>query len=340
MNKLMRLPLLATSIAVLAACGGSNNDQPGKSAELTFAVSDSPANVKEVVIAFKSVAIKRVSGAEDAEEDKPEQYISVQDNNGENTEYRQVDLLKFQGNNAAELFTGITLEPGDYQMCIYITDGSGSQDATDSYVVEEDDTPKGLSSNSQGSCAGFKPDDEIDTGRLKTTTFTINEGKNYLVAEFDLMKVLKKPAGNSHNGNWTLKPNGYELVHAKDVGSIEGAVDNNVIANCVGTISSAYLYPGTVLLDNMGDFRGDLQQDLNMIAPTASALVTSSEIPEDGIAYNYEFGFVKAGNYSIGYTCADDPDTADEKVISAAIQNVAVIAEQTTSAATITEPSE
>ena len=167
--------LLTSTVAILAACGGSSSSL--ETAQLTLAVSDSPENVQEVVIAFKSVAIKRVSDSGEAEEEQAEQRIAVQDNNGENTEYRQVDLLLFQGNNAAELFTDITLEPGDYQMCIYITDGTGSQDTTDSYVVEADNTSRGLSTNSQGSCAEFKPDDELDTGRLKTTTLPSMQGK-------------------------------------------------------------------------------------------------------------------------------------------------------------------
>lgn len=343
MHKLIKLPLLATSIAVLAACGGSN-DSSSKSAELTFAVSDSPAALENVVIAFKSVAIKRVSGSGEAEEEQEEQAIKVQNNNGENTDYRQVDLLKFQGSDAAELFSGITVEPGDYQMCIYITDGTGSQSTQDSYVVD-DKGVKGLRTPSNGSCAGFKPDDQLDTGRLKTKTFTVNEGRNYLVAEFDLMKVLKQPVGNKDY--WTLKPNGYELVHAKDVGSITGTIDESIIDLCQLAVggseftSKVYLYPGTVTLENMGDFRADdAAQAPDMIAPVASALVNSDEIPENGIEYNYEFGFVKEGDYSIGYTCNDDPEAVDENVISAAIQNVAVIAEQTTSADTITEPGE
>lgn len=337
MNKLIKTALLSSSVAVLAACGGSGD---GESAQLTLAVSDNPANVKEAVIAFKSVAVKQVLSLGEPDEDQPEHHIAVQDNNGENSEYRQIDLKQFQGSNAAELFTDITLEPGDYQMCIYISNGSGSQDVDDSYVVEDDDDIKGLRTPSNGSCAGFKPDDQQNTGRLKTTTFTIHEGKNYLVAEFDLMKVLKQPVGNKEY--WTLKPTGYELVHATDVGSIEGLVAEDVISSCADDdISMAYLYPGTVALENMGDFRGDLAQDADMIAPTASALVNADEIVENGIEYKYEFGFVKEGSYSIGYTCTDDPDIAEDGVIAAAIQNVVVLPEETTQAETIeTAPGE
>lgn len=332
MNYLLKNTLLSGAIAALTACGGSSS----KTAQLTFAVSDSPANAEEVVIAFKSVAVKQVLGLAGAEEEQAEHHIAVQDNNGENTEYRQIDLLQFQGQNAAQLFTDITLEPGDYQMCIYISDGTGTQNSNDSYVVEDNGSIKGLRTPANGSCAGFKPDDQQNTGRLKTTTFTINEGKNYLVAEFDLMKVLKQPVGNKDY--WTLKPTGYELIHATDAGSIEGIVGNNVVDYCTGEISIVYLYPGTVLLENMGDFRGDAEQAANMIAPVASALVASNEIAENGIEYKYEFGFVKEGNYSIGYTCSDDPDIAEDGVISAAIQDVAVVAEQTTAAETIAEP--
>jgi hypothetical protein len=219
-------------------------------------------------------------------------------------------------------------------MCIYITNGTGSQDVDDSYVVEDDDEIRGLRTPSNGSCAGFKPDDQENTGRLKTTTFTINAGKNYLVAEFDLMKVLKDPVGSADY--WTLKPNGYELVHATDVGSIEGLVAESVISSCADDdISMAYLYPGTVAVENMGDFRGELAQETDMIAPTASTPVTANEVEGGGIEYQYEFGFVKEGSYSIGYTCTDDPEIAEDSVIAAAIQNVKVSAEQTTQAETI-----
>lgn len=337
MNKFIKSSLLTSAIALLAACGGSGD---GESAQLTLAVSDSPANVKNVVIAFKNVAVKRVSDSGEAEEDQSEQHIAVQDNSGEDTEYRQIDLTQFQGNDAAELFTDITLDPGDYQMCIYITDGITDEDenaglapdAEDSYVVDGDGKTQGLRTPANGSCAGFKPDDEQNTGRLKTTTFTLNEGKNYVVAEFDLMKVLKEPVGNKDY--WTLKPTGYELLHAKDVGSIEGVVDNDVVNNCEGDISKVYLYPGTVTLEEMGDFRGDTAQDSGMVPPGASAQVNLDEIADE---YAYEFGFVKEGEYSIGYTCADDPEVAEDEVVSAAIQGVEVLPEQTTEAATITE---
>ncbi|MCW8995277.1 MAG: DUF4382 domain-containing protein, partial [Psychromonas sp.] len=134
---------------------------------------------------------------------------------------------------------------------------------------------------------------------------------------------------------WTLKPTGYELVHATDVGSIEGDVASNVIASCSGEISTVYLYPGTVAIENMGDFRGELAQAAGMIAPTASTQVSANEIEGNGIEYQYEFGFVKEGSYSIGYTCTDAPETAEDGVIAAAIQGVVVTAEQTTQAETI-----
>ncbi|WP_022940133.1 DUF4382 domain-containing protein [Psychromonas hadalis] len=333
MKILIKTALASAVISILTACGGST-EESSPTAELTFAVSDNPANVQAVVIAFKSVAIKKVNDDGDAEEGEAEQTIRVQDNNAENTDYRQVDLIKFQGSNAQELFRDITLEPGDYQMCIYITDGIGNNENTDSYVIEKDGSRKGLSTNSNGSCAGFKPDDELATGRLKTTTFTIHEGKNYIVAEFDLMKVLKEPAGNSHDGNWTLKPTGYELVHVDNVGSISGNVSEQVKANCEGAVGgsefaySVYLYP-TTLLTNMGDFRIE-HPNIGYLSPIASARVNEVET-----VWSYEFGFVEAGSYSIGYTCTaqlDDPELSDPSPIYLAGPDVEVIAGETVTA--------
>ena len=353
MHRINQVSLLTALSISLAACGGGSDGLESKSAQLTFAVSDSPENVQNVVIAFKNVSIKRVNNGED--DGQPGQLIAMQDAEGAETEYRQVDLLQFQGEDAAQLFTGISLVPGDYQMCIYMVDGTGSGNPDDSYVVEEDDSVKGLQTPSNGSCAGYKPDDEAMTGRLKTETFTIYEGNNYLVAEFNLMKVLKSPVGNKDY--WTLKPTGYELVHANDAGTIKGAVDSNVINNCTGSVAMAYLYPQT---ENslMGDFREDEIAQYTylgqpMIAPLAAAKV-NERIAGNDTFYEYEFGFVRIGDYSIGYTCSPDdtelaepvvadPNVTEPPVPSLIYQNapavdVTVIAGETVTAATIGEP--
>ncbi|WP_354623443.1 DUF4382 domain-containing protein [Psychromonas sp. MME2] len=350
LNKVSLLSALAIS---LTACGGGSGDGlESKSAQLTFAVSDSPENVQNVVIAFKNVSIKRVDN--DENDGQPGEIIAMQDEQGAETEYRQVDLLQFQGEDAAQLFTGISLVPGDYQMCIYIVDGTGSGNPDDSYVVEEDNSVKGLQTPSNGSCAGYKPDDEAMTGRLKTDTFTIHAGNNYLVAEFNLMKVLKSPVGNKDY--WTLKPTGYELVHADDAGTIQGSVDSNVVNNCLGSVAMAYLYPQT---ENslMGDFRNDEIAQYSylgqpMLAPLAAAKV-NERIVESDTLYEYEFGFVRVGDYSIGYTCSSDDTELAEPVVAdpnvteppvpsliyqnAPAVNVSVIAGETVTAATISE---
>lgn len=350
MRNLIKISLLTSLGVLLSACGGSidnNDDNESQKAQLTFAVSDSPENVQAVVIAFKNVAVKRV----DSDDDLAAEIIAMQDEEGEETDYRQIDLIEFQGADAAELFSGIELDPGDYQMCIYITDGNGSQDLDDSYVIEEDDSVKGLQARSNGACAGYKPDDEETTGRLKTTTFTLNEGNNYLVAEFNLLQVLKEPAGN--NDYWTLKPTGYELVHNDQAGTIKGTVTSNVIANCVDDdVSMAYLYPPTSV-EYMGDFRADIipqeyYMDKQLNAPLASTKV-NQRIDGSDVFYEYEFGFVLAGDYSIAYTCtSDNPETAQPESYNldeapsiiyqnAPAVNVKVIAEETVNASAITE---
>ncbi|MBY5992149.1 DUF4382 domain-containing protein [Ferrimonas balearica] len=307
--KLQKTLVAASLIGLLAACGSDGSSE--EPARLTLGVSDNPADANEVVIAFKEVGLKRVSDDGDVEEGEVEHFIGV-DNDDESSEWRQIDLLDYQGSDTALLFEDQgELTAGDYKMCIYIQDGDGSRES--SYVAT-DDMDYGLKSNSNGACAGFKPDDGDDTGRLFVNKqFTLNPGDNFLVLEMDLMKVLQPPRGSSDD--WTLKPTGYELVHVEGVGNLRGSVDTDSVrlacevAVAGSTFAEAvYLYPADTTLEQMGDFR-DGEQEEGKVAPLGASRVTEGEEELAG-TYFYEFGFLDEGNYSLGYTCTahnDDP---------------------------------
>lgn len=66
----------------------------------------------------------------------------------------------------------------------------------------------------------------------------------------------------------------------------------------------------------MADFRGsDAPYLLTDVAPITSARVNELTDESDVvIGHDYEFGFVVAGDYSLGYTCVaqnDDPEAAN-----------------------------
>ncbi|MCG9698249.1 DUF4382 domain-containing protein [Shewanella sp. Isolate11] len=299
--------IIALSLTtLLAACGGSDDDKSDVG-KLSLGVSDNPANAESVTIAFKQVVLKPANGSDPLSFDV-----------SEDGELKQVDLLTVQGQEIEPLITGVEVPLGEYQMCIYMqTDEVPNADG--SYVGLTGDITEGLTTNSNGSCGGVHAD-EAGTGRLFfNKAFTIAAGDNDFVAEFDLNKGLQAPHGNK--AYWTLKPTSVQLVNNAEVGAIQGSVDTTVMTDCEtdfagSTFSHAvYLYPADTTLANMVDFRLDADILAPQVAPVAAARV--NEILDDAnnvTGYEYEFGFVAAGNYQLGYTCSaqnDDPEVSN-----------------------------
>lgn len=327
--KLSKIALLITA-GLLTACG-SDDDSSSKieTGQFNLGVSDNPADAKKVTIAFKQVVLKNDAGS-----------ISFDVSN--DGELKQVDLLEFQGSEVETLVSGQNVTVGEYQMCIYM-EKSEVANADSSYIQTMDNAIAGLTTNSNGSCGGEGADDD-NTGRLFfNKAFTIAAGNNSFVAEFDLQKGLQGPKGNKDY--WTLKPTSVQLVNTADVGAIAGSVPAELIAQCEAAAggsefsSAVYLYPEATALDNMDDFR-DAASELSMIAPIAAARVNPVVDDNDQVISNdYEFGFVVANNYSLGYTCVaqhDDPELPNTPeddpafFLHAAEQDVVVINGETT----------
>ncbi|WP_372882204.1 DUF4382 domain-containing protein [Psychromonas sp.] len=316
--------LALTLTTLLTACGGGG-EGGGSSAEGTFnfAVSDNPADAKVVNIAFKQIVLKNDDG-------------SISFDVAEDGALKNVDLLTVQGQAKEWLVSGQSIPVGEYQMCIYIKK-SEVADIESSYVQTMNDNIAGLTTNSNGSCGGAGAE-EADTGRLFINKkFTIAAGTNNFVAEFDLLKILQGPKGNK--AYWTLKPTGINLINLSDVGSISGTISPQTSIDCGQDFGHAvYLYPADTTLDNMSDFTEQTVDD-PLVAPIASA--RANAINDDSTqGYEFEFGFVVAGTYNLGYTCTasnDDPaetnvETTDDETffIYAAAEAVEVTSEQTT----------
>ncbi|MGL5358903.1 MAG: DUF4382 domain-containing protein [Shewanella sp.] len=299
----MQKSALALTLAGwLFGCGGSDSSEPAvQKGTFSLGVSDNPADAASVTIAFKQVVLKNEAG-------------SFSFNVAPNGELKFVDLLKFQGGAVATLVSGQAIPVGEYQMCLYMQNNTAASNAS-SHVQTFDGNLHGLTTNSNGSCGGVGADDN-DTGRLFfNKKFTIAAGMNNFVAEFDLSKGLQDPHGNKDY--WTLKPTAVQLFNQSEVGAIKGRVSPEVISGCEvkaggSDFSSAvYLYPANTTLAQMQDFRSAADSPTE-IAPIAGARV-NEVIDASGkvIGHEYEFGFVVAGDYSLGYTCLaqhDDPE--------------------------------
>lgn len=326
--------LAMTLTTLMAGCGGSSDDnnpppQP-ETGLFNLAVSDNPADAEIVNIAFKQVVLKNSDG-------------SISFDVSENGELKHVDLLEFQGQAVETLVSGQSVAVGEYQMCIYMQN-SEVANIDSSFVRTLDGNDAGLTTNSNGSCGGEGAEEE-DTGRLFfNKSFTIAAGNNSFVAEFNLAKGLQAPHGNKDY--WTLKPTAVQLVNTSEVGAIAGQVSPDTLAACETAAggsefsSAVYLYPIDTALENMADFRAE-EDLLTQVAPITSARVNAITNDEGAvIGYDYEFGFVAADTYALGYTCVaqnDDPEapnSPDDEVnpffIHIDEQNVTVSEGQTT----------
>jgi hypothetical protein len=297
--------LIALSLSgFLAACGSGDEDSSPlpEMGVFSLGVSDNPSDAKEVTIAFKQVVLKNDTGG------------TISFDVANTGTLKQVNLLDFQGSAVESLVLGNSIPVGEYQMCIYMQRNE-TPDAGGSFVKTMDDNLHGLTTNSNGSCGG-KGADEPNTGRLFfNKKITIAAGTNSFVAEFDLNSGLQDPHGNK--AYWTLKPTSVQIYNNAEVGSIKGKIPSELMAQCEAAAGGSlfshavYLYANATTLDNMSDFRTDALV-APKVAPIAAARVNEvTDANNQVISQGYEFGFVVAANYSLGYTCIaqnDDPD--------------------------------
>ncbi|QDO86012.1 DUF4382 domain-containing protein [Shewanella psychropiezotolerans] len=290
---------------MLTACGGSDSDSSTPdtpdptTGTFSLGVSDNPALADKVNIAFKQVVLKGEDGSIS---------FDVSDNEGNAS---QVDLLSVQGQTVANLVTDESVPLGEYQMCIYMENREVADETSSHVKVGE--AVEGLVTNNNGSCGGIGADDP-DTGRLfLNKAVTITADSNRYVAEFNLAKGLQAPHGNK--AYWTLKPTSVQLINITEVGVISGNVHLDVLAACESTSPgysdlglAIYLYPQNTLIEAMEDFRPAATLTAPLAATRANPVLEADEIT----GYSYEFGFIEAGSYQLGFTCVadnDDPET-------------------------------
>lgn len=278
-------PTTAALVIVAGCTSGSNGPGTG---ELSLAVSDAPVQeARQVCIEFTQAEFRK-AGSEDQ--------VVVFDPPA------KVDLLAYQGMNAAPLLTDQTLEAGEYQWVRLAINaprggnggaGAGMNDADclgeGSYIVTD-----------AGGVHPLYVPSGAESGLKLNRGFTLPVGGEAdFVAEFDLMKSIHAPTGL--DPDYILRP----VVHLLDraeTGSIAGQVDA-ALASQPDCMPAVHLfYPDEVPDDNEGDAEAD------SIDPIASAMV---HLQGDG-SYRYEIGPVLAGLYDVTFSCdADDPE-ADE----------------------------
>lgn len=219
-------------------------------------------------------------------------------------EAHTIDLMNLQGSLSEPLISDETVAAGEYQWVRLMVNAEAS--TIDSYIELEDGTQHSLFIPS-GAQTGLKLNSGFTVGAGTTANFTI---------DFDLRKSVHLPMNG--NMDYYLRPS-LRLIDNLEVGTIAGSVDAALVPETCSP--GVYLFAGA-------DVAPD-DEDANEPNPVTSAMPALNE--ETG-NYDYEIGFVPAGEHTITFTCAagDDQPDSDDDISFSNTQNVTVNAEETT----------
>jgi hypothetical protein len=308
---------------LLAGCGGSSDSSdeiapiipPVVSPSFSLAVSDAPVDaLSQVVVCFNQIELKRGGGNVVFTVGDESEMIAANDlclnaNDEVIANTVGIDLKTYTGSDSIALVDGITIEADSYtQMRLIISEGSYGIDAE----------------------SGDKISVSVPSNELKLDGFTANVGGVIdFTLEFDLNKAMTNPVGQT---GYFLKPRGVRLVDNSEAGHIEGSVaeglliDNQCtpLSDASENIASVYLYGSPDLaIETLADNDGSEEHQ-----PLAS---TSVIFDSEQISYNFEIGFINAGDYTIAVSCdTEDEPEVDDVVTFISAQNVNIVAGSTT----------
>ncbi|TOD41565.1 DUF4382 domain-containing protein [Vibrio parahaemolyticus] len=305
--------------AVVVALFGCNSDSNTitTTTPVTLSVSDAPIDdVSEVVITYSKVAFLPLDGGspqifEVYKTDEEGNYVDENGDpipDGEDPLPLSVNLLNYQGSDVQELVEDEVIPSGNYKLCVFANDGDHPD--YPSYVIDEATgnqiplTVKGDGACPQG--VGKEPNSGV---LFFNNTFAVNPDNNEFVVEFDLRRGLKD--GTGQNEGYSIQRTSVTLINTVTTGEIQGDVAAQTYADCEIDTSSTndyahavYLYKGSVAKEDMGPFAGEDGKT----TPIAAANV----VPDmEQVNYEYEFGFVEPGTYSVGYTCTANDDSEE-----------------------------
>ena len=289
LNKILIAPMLLT----LGACssGSDNDDDTGT---LSLNITDAPiGNVTNVFVQFTGVTLKPASG--EAIE------FLFDDPNTTEVETKTIDLLALQGMASQALLESEEVPAGAYNQ-IRLHVNAEFDGENDSYVVLEGGGTKELRIPS-GSQSGLKLNTPF-TVAAGTSDIAVGNDESIYTIDFNLAKSVINPGGQP---GYFLKPV-LRLVQNIETGSIAGNINSGLLDaecsdNILDTGNAVYAYSGAgITPDDVG----------GTVEPLTTALVN---LNNDSGLYEYEIGYLSAGEYTVAFTCQADLETEDDDAI-------------------------
>jgi hypothetical protein len=291
LRRILTAGLLAALAVGLAACGGGSSGPKDTTGRISLGISDGPVHdANKVCVAFNAIEFK---GAGDS-------IVEVFD------PVESINLLEFQGDNAAPLLFNYELPAGDYQWmrlgvnAVIGGNGGAGNDrmssecqGVDSYIVMD-----------SGSAHNLYVPSGAQSGLKLVGGFTVPAGGSAnFTAEFDLMKSVTAPPGL--DPDVVLRPT-IRLVNNVEVGTLTGEITGDPAAAIVAPTEpacapSVYVFadgvtPNPIGVDAVNDPDGALD-------PIATAAVNEQLNDLQETEYHYTVGFLLAGHYEVAFTC-------------------------------------
>ncbi|MGB5491088.1 MAG: DUF4382 domain-containing protein [Woeseiaceae bacterium] len=280
--------VVALFAMTLAGCGGSGGSgvETGASNQtgfLSLGVSDGPVHsAQRVCIEFNDIEFKQAGSGETT-------VLTF-------AEPQKIDLLQFQGANAAPLITNEVMPAGDYEWMRLginaVRGANGGVGETDpalcdgeaSYIVMDDGTVNNL----------YVPSG-ANTGLKLVSGYTVPANDQVsLTLEFDVAKSITAPPGQSPDVK--LRPT-IRLVNNNDVGTLTGEVSADFV-EVDGCEPSVYVFNPDV--EEPNGIEDDVEDEND---PIATAMVKAQEQDDASIQYHYTVGFLLTGSYKAAFTC-------------------------------------
>lgn len=299
--------VLTSTLLALGACGGSgdggtNND----TASFTLNVTDAPiGDVQEVWVEFTGVTLKPAGG--------PEIVFSFDDEATEDiVETKSIDLASLTGMASANLIDNEEIPAGQYNQ-IRLHVNAELDGVMDSFVVVDGVVDGAVIVD--GKQFELRVPSGSNSGLKLNTPFTVAAGSDGIevgeesiyTIDFNLAKSVINPGGQvdpDKNPAYLLKPV-LRLVQNIETGSISGTVQGDLVTeDCDGAV---YAYVGgeadAVVIEDIGGSGDD---------PLTTTEI-SSEANLDG-NFEYEFGYLSAGQYTLAFTCQANDETESEEL--------------------------
>lgn len=299
--KLLSIGLLLALLTPLGGCGcgfDCNSDDEDNPAFLNLGLSDSlPEDLKEVVIEVDSIAFRRSNGSEVVVD---EFTFEMQGEKFVDAPSFQIDLLQFRGANSQEVISGLEIPTGTWdEVRVEILVGSVNR----SYVLQQDDVQREIT---------------VTGGILTLPGIQLSPGTQRFVIEFGLAQALQY---QSTTEKYLLSNTGVRIENTATSATLSGLVDTalfNSVSPCneksdPETGNRVYLYQGIDLpVDTLADVF--TSASTNTVPSNADAPFAVASLVEDSFTGNwqYSFGYLPAGDYTLAFAC----DTATDDSVN------------------------